>query len=166
MDLWLDRLNQIVSALLGHPGSPLEKWILIVLGLLAMIGVLGKAGSSLGIPNTGFAYSVIIAAIGVGLSLAALTAAALYLPAWDNADLQKWLWIGIPIVVSLIVVVPLICMFQRGSFLAAVFTWALGVGALAGVILLVGAVFNAIESREGDIERGKERKQEVEELTR
>jgi hypothetical protein len=166
MDPWIAKLNEIVNVVLGTPASPLEKWLLIVLGSLALIGSLGKVGASLGIPNTGVAYSVIVAVIGVGLSLAALAAAAVYLPAWEDPGLRRWIWIGVPVLVSLIVVIPLTCVLQKSNVLAALLTWALGLGAAVAVLLLVGAIFTAIQSRQGDIERGKARKQEVEELTR
>jgi hypothetical protein len=164
VNAWLGQINQIVNMFLGNPAAPWMRWVLIVLGVLTLVAVLGKVGEAFRIPNISTVYSLTAAVVGIGLTLAVLTAAALYLPAWKDAAIQRWMLIGVPVVVSVIVVVPLMCMLQRANFMASLVTWAIGVAAMAAVVLLVGAIFKAFLSGDRDFNRGKLRKQEIEQL--
>ena len=164
MTQWIENLQAILQLMLGSPGSALEMWVLLGLSFLMMWAIVGKAGSLLGIINTRPAQTLIVTILGVLLSLAALTAAQMYLPAWNNPEYKLWILIGVPLVVALVLIAPFMGLFQKANYMAAVVTWVLAVAGAALVILLVGALFDSFVSGSRDAEKGKAHKQELEEI--
>lgn len=159
MEQWIQELVKVVDILLKHPGTPLEQWSLIVSGCLFFLWVYARTGSAFGTPHSGGFRGVFSAALGVALVLAAMTAVSLYFP---KAGL--WLWVGAPVIVSLMVVMPLVCLIQRAGFMAAFMTWLISVAALAALVLLISAGFDAVSSGRKQAEKSKVHKQEVEQL--
>jgi len=159
MERWIHGLLNVVDSLLKHPGTPLEKWSLIIPGCLFFLWVYARTGSALGIPNPGGFRGVFTAVLGLALVLAAMTAVSLYFP---KASL--WLWVGVPVFVSLIGVMPLACLIQRAGFMAVFMTWLIGVAALAALMLLISAGFDAFSSGCGQAEKSKVHKQEIEQF--
>ena len=159
MERWIHDLLNVVDSLLKHPGTPLEKWSLIIPGCLFFLWVYARTGSAFGISNSGGFRGVFTAVLGLALVLAAMTAVSLYFP---KAGL--WLWVGVPVVASLMVVMPLICLIQRAGFMAAFMTWLISVAALAALILLISAGFDAFSSGRKHAEKSEVHKQEIEQL--
>ncbi|MFH1969190.1 MAG: hypothetical protein ABIJ53_02600 [Verrucomicrobiota bacterium] len=114
MERWIQGFLNVVDNLLKHPGTPLEKWSLIIPGCLFFLWVYARTGRAFGTPHSGGFRGVFTAVLGLTLVLAAMTAISLYYP---KAGL--WLWVGVPVVVSLMVVMPLVCLIQRSGFMAA-----------------------------------------------
>lgn len=161
MENWLDALQRVMDFLLGQPGSPLERWLVLALSAVAAILVLAKVGSLLGIPNTGVGYAFMALAFGVVLVVAGYAAAMIYLPAWEDPAVRTALLIGIPVVASLALVVPLMCALQKGGYIAGLITWLIGVGVAAVMVLLVSSVFDAVMTGKGEAGKGKARRDEV-----
>lgn len=159
MERWLHGFLNVVDSLLKHPGTPLEKWALIIPGCLFFLWVYARTGSACGISHPGGFRGVFTAVLGLALVLAAMTAVNLYFP---KAGL--WLWIGVPVVVSLIGVIPIVCLIQRAGFMAAFMTWLISVAALAALVLLISAGFDTFSSGRGQAEKSKVHKQEIERL--
>jgi hypothetical protein len=164
MTQWIENLQAILQLVLGNPGTPVEMWTLLGLSFLMMWGIFGKAGSLLGISNTRPAQTLIVTLLGVALSLAALTAAQMYLPAWNNPEYKLWILIGIPVVVAVVLVAPFMGLFQKANYGAALVTCVLAVAGAALVVLLVGAMFDSFFSGSRDAEKGRAHKQELEEI--
>lgn len=162
MDKWVDSLDQVFVMLLGNPGSGAEKATVIVAALLAMFWVLAKAGAAFGIPNTGIFYSLVTGGLGIAFMVVAMAAAKLYLPLWSQPEARIWILASAGALVSLVLVVPLMCAFQRAGYLAALPTWLLGLGAAAGIILLVGASFDLVVSGARDAGKGAAHKADIE----
>ena len=159
MERWINGLFNVVDSLLKHPGTPLEKWALIIPGCLFFLWVYARTGGACGISNPGGFRSVFTAVLGLALVLAAMTAVSLYFP---KAGL--WLWVGVPVVFSLMGVMPLACLIQRAGFMAVFITWLISVAALAAIILLISAGFNAFSSGREQAEKSKVHKQKIEQL--
>lgn len=164
MNEWLDSLDQIFTFLLGNPATGGEKVTLIALSLVAMLWVLTKAGAAFGIPNTGLYYSIVTGGLGIALVLAGMAAAKTYLPLWNEPAARVWILVGTGVLVSLVIVVPLMCAFQRAGYLAALPTWLLGLGAAAAVILLVGAGFDAVASGAKSARQGASHKGDIQRI--
>jgi len=62
------------------------------------------------------------------------------------------------------VVMPLVCLIQRSGFMAAFMTWLISVAALAAIIFLISAGFDAFSSGRAQAEKSKVHKQEIEQL--
>jgi hypothetical protein len=164
MNEWIVNLKDMVRFVLANPSSPLEMWVLLGLSFLMMWAIVSKAGSLLGIINTRPAQTLIVTVVGIVLSLAALVAAQMYLPAWGNPDYRLWILIGIPVVVTFVLVAPFMGLFQKARYGAAVITWVLAVAGAACVILLVGALFDSFASGSQEAEKGKAHKEEIEQI--
>jgi uncharacterized membrane protein len=102
--------------------------------------------------------------LGILFSLAALVAAQMYLPAWNNPEYRLWILIGVPVAVALLLVAPFMGLFQKANYMAAVMTWVLSVAGAALVVLLVGALFDSFASGSRDAEKEKTHKQEIEQI--
>ena len=63
MSEWTESLKAISLLILGQPGSNPQLLAAVVLGVLAMMFVLAKAGAAIGIKNTGFVYSLIVTVV-------------------------------------------------------------------------------------------------------
>jgi hypothetical protein len=159
MERWIQGLLNVVDSLLSHPGTPLEKWALIIPGCLFFLWVYARTGSACGIPNPGGLRGVVTAVLGLALVLAAMTAVSLY---FSKAGL--WLWVGTPVIVSLLMVMPLACLIQRSGFMAAFLTWLISVAALAAIMLLISAGFDAFNSGGLQAEKSRMHKQELEQF--
>jgi hypothetical protein len=164
MNQWIANLQAVLQLALGNPGSNIELWILIVSAFAIMWGVVGKAGNLLGINNTYPARTFIVTLAGILLSLLALAAARMYLPAWNNPQFKLWILIGVPVAAGLLLVAPFMVLFQKAGYIAAVMTWALSVAGAALVVLLVGALFDSYVSSHRDVEKEKAHKQELEQI--
>ena len=159
MERWIQGFLNVVDNLLKHPGTPLEKWCLIIPGCLFFLWVYARTGRAFGTSYSGGFRGVFTAVLGLALVLAAMTAVSLYF-----SEIGPWLWVGVPVVVSLMVVMPLVCLIQRAGFMAAFMTWLISVAALAALILLINAGFDAFSSGSEQVEKSKVHKQEIERL--
>jgi len=159
VERWIQGFLNVVDNLLKHPGTPLEKWSLILPGCLFFLWVYARTGRAFGTPHSGGFRGVFTAVLGLALVLAAMSAINLYFP---KAGLC--LWVGVPVIVLLTVVMPLGCLIQRAGFMAAFMTWLISIAALAALILLISAGFNAFSSGREQTEKSKVHKQEIEQL--
>ena len=159
MERWMQVFLNVVDSLLKHPDIPQEKWALIICGCLFFLWVYARTGRAFGIPHSGDFRGVFTAVLGLALVLAAMTAVSLYCP---KAGL--WLWVGVPMIVSLMMVMPLVCLIQRAGFMAAFMTWLISVAAMAAIILLISAGFDAFSSGREQAVKSKVHKQEIEQL--
>ena len=159
MERWINGFLNVVDSLLKHPGTLLEKWSLIIPGCLFFLWVYARTGSAFGTPRSGGFRGIFTAVLGFALVLIAMTTASLYFP---KAGL--WLWVGVPVVISLMVVMPFVCLIQRAGFMAAFITWLISVAALAAFILLISAGFDAFSSGREQAKKSKVHKQEIEQL--
>jgi len=159
MERWIHGLLNVVDNLLKHPGTPLEKWALIIPGCLFFLWVYARTGSACGISKPGGFRGIFTALLGLALVLVAMTAVSLYFP---KAGL--WLWVGVPVFVSLMGVMPLACLIQRAGFIAAFMTWLISVAALVAIILLISAGFQAFSSGREQAEKSRVHKQEIEQF--
>ncbi|MBU1734275.1 MAG: hypothetical protein KJ692_03455 [Verrucomicrobia bacterium] len=159
MERWIQVFLNVVDNLLKHPGTPLEKWLLIIPGCLFFMWVYVRTGSAFGMSHSGGFRGGFSAVLGFALVLAAMTAVSLYFP-----KVGPWLWVGVSVVVLLMVVMPLVCLIQRAGYMAAFMTWLISVAALAALILLISAGFDAFSAGREQAEKSKVHKQELEQL--
>lgn len=159
MERWIQGFLNVVDSLLKHPGTPLEKWSLIIPGCLFFMWVYARTGRAFGTLHFGGFRGIFTAVLGLALVLAAMTAVSLCFP-----KVGPWLWVGVPVVISLMVVMPLVCLIQRAGFMAAFMTWLISVAALAALILLISAGFDAFSTGREQAEKSKVHKHEIEQL--
>ena len=164
MNQWIVHLQAVLQLALGNPSSNLEMWVLIISAFAMMWGIVGKVGDLLGIDSTHPARTFIVTLVGVLLSLLALAAIRIYLPAWNHPPYQWWILIGVPVAVGLLLVAPFMGLFQKAGYIAAVMTWALSVAGAALVVLLVGALFDGFVSGSRSAGMGKAHKQQLEQI--
>jgi hypothetical protein len=164
MNHWIANLQAVLQLALGHPGSNIEMWILVIGAFAMMWGIVGKAGNLLGIDNTQPALTFTVTLVGTLLSLLALAAARMYLPAWSNPQFHWWILIGVPVAVGFLLVAPLMGLLQKAGYFAAVMSWALSVASAALVILLIGTLFDSFMSGSHSAGRGNAHKKQIEQM--
>jgi len=164
MNEWVANLREMVKFVLANPASSLELWVLAGLSFLMMWAVVSRAGSLLGIINTRPAQTLIVTVVGIALTLGALVAAKLYVPAWNNPDYRLWILIGTPVVVTVVLIAPFMGLFQKAKYGTAIVTWVLAMAGAACIVLLVGALFDSFASGSQEAEKGKAHKEEVEQI--
>ncbi len=164
MNEWMSSLKEMVEFVLANPSSSLELWVLAGLSFLMMWALVSRVGSLLGIINTRPAQTLIVTVVGIALTLGALVAAKLYVPAWNNPDYRLWILIGTPLAVAVVLIAPFMGLFQKAKYGAAIVTWVLAVAGAACVVLLVGALFDSFASSSQKAGKGKAHKEEIEQI--
>lgn len=159
MERWFQVFLTVVDSLLKHPGTLLEKWVLVIPGCLFFLWVYTRTGSAFGTPHCGGFRGILTAMLGLTLVLAAVTAVNLYLP-----GAARWMLISAPVIVALVIVLPLTCLIQRAGFMAAFMTWVISIAALAALILMISAAFDAFSSGREQAEKSRIHKQEIEQF--
>jgi len=159
MDTWLAALSQVVDGLLKQPDTTIEKMALIVGGVGAGLWVLAKGLNAFNCERPAGWRTALAFAWGAILILAAQTAIAVQVPAAPT----WWPWAAL-VGVSVILVVPLISALHKVNLMGAFIAWALSVATLAGVILMMGAGFDAVASGSKDAGKAKAHKGEMEQL--
>ena len=164
MDRWITALEQMVTLVLGNPSTPMEQGAIAGLSFLALVIVISRAGSAFGIPNTGMAHSIIVGVLGVAAGLLATVVATFYVPQWSNSELRIWILVGAVAIASVVVIVPLMCLLQKASYMAGLLTWLVSLGAAALVIFMLGAGINAFSAGERNAAKGGEHNAAVNEV--
>jgi len=160
IDQWVSALGDVVNMLLGTPGSDVEKYVIAGVTFLVMVLVLARAGTAFGIANADVFHSLMTTLLGVLLIVISIAAAKIYCPEWSNPNWHIWVIVGSAVLVSVFIVVPLMCLFQKTGFIPALLTWLIGVGAAAAIIVMVGAGFDMASA--GQREAGKEQQHKSE----
>jgi hypothetical protein len=162
MQDFLADVIEVANVLLGNPARAMEWWAVVILASFALGFVLAKFGHAIGIPNTGTVYSVVTGVVGVGVTLAAISAARIYVPL-DEPIMQKLLLpVGAGIVAGVVVIAPMICIMQKASYVSALLTWLCGAAAAAAVIVVLNIGFEAFSETSGDTGRVISHREEVE----
>jgi hypothetical protein len=163
MDKWLIAVDKMLGAFLGNPATVHEKWFVAGVGFLGLVWILRGAGSVFGVSKTTFYHAFVIGAIGVLLILVAAVAVSFYLPAWNEYIAWRgWMLAGSTAVVILILIVPLMMIFQKAGYLAGVFTWMAGIAAAAAIIVLFGSVVSGFASGSQGAGKGLGHNKEIE----
>jgi hypothetical protein len=166
MNVWLADLNRLADILTRHPSTPMEKWFIVGLALLAMITVFQIVASSLRIPNAEPFRCFVAVVFGTALMLLAMVAIRRYAPNLGGATLKPWLLPLAAAVTGLVICVPLTALWMRAKFLDCVGPWVAGVVASVAVVYLVGAAFDAVSTGNKDAKRVQKRKSDLEQLIR
>ena len=164
MDAWIAGVKQVLNGVLHQPGSNLELWVLSAAGVLIALISYHKMSSATQFPNVGSASSVFMLAVGLIVLFAALTACDLYLVPKIGASHRVWVLIGGGILASAVIVVPIICGFQRAGYVAGLMTWATGMIAAVLLTYLLSGAFDAFGSGSKSVVKGVDRKNETQQF--
>lgn len=157
MQHWIQAFINVVDSLLKHPGTALETWVLIGSGVAFFMWVYARMGNALGVPRPGGFRAVFTAILGLALVLAACTTVNLYMP-----GATFWLVIVVPLIMALIIVLPLTRLIQRTGYFTAFFIWLISGAALAAIVLLIGAGFDAFNSGRERVDKTKVHNRDLE----
>jgi hypothetical protein len=162
MHRWMSVMDQMLTLILGQPGSAAQKIVTAVVAAVIMYLALNKTGKAFRLGRTGPVYGLFTMLFGAIAVLAAMAAAKLCLPQWNQAGLRLYILIASGAAASLLLAVPIICVVQKGNYLAALMTWLIGVGAFALTVAILGGIFQAVASGGRDAGRARERRQDFE----
>lgn len=159
MDRWMNALGGVIQTLLRHPGTSVEQWVLIAAGAVTGLVVLAKVLNAFSCERPGWWRTILCCVVGLALILGALAAIRVLAPAAPD----WWSWVAVG-GVSLVIMTPLVALLHKAGFGGACFSWLLSMGAVAGVVLMVGAGFDAVASGSKDAVKAKTHKGEMEQL--
>jgi len=167
MTTWTSEINAMIRAAMGNPGSTLELAVLALLSLIActVIVMLGSKFTRMGVVEVN--RSVLTVLIGCAVALAAAVAARLYVePQMESSELARFVAPAAAVLAVLVIVVPLLCLLQKGNYFKALPPVILGILAGALIVILVGAWFGAAKSGSKRLDKTRKRKQEIENFIR
>lgn len=164
MDVWLKAARDVLELLLGEPATAAQGWTILAMSFIACIIVLKLMGGAVGGTNAFIDSSVICSLIGFLLVLVCLTAVKMYVPRDIYLNNCVWLLPAAGVVLSLIVIAPLISAIMKTGYIGALTAWVVSLIVVAGIILLAGALLDAIEAGEKDATKIRRRRDALEEI--
>ncbi len=156
---WVQGLTAMLETLLKHPKTTAELWTLLIVGFLAGALALRITASACGMERA----TVMRAAAGtlLGLLLILLGLTVVSVLEWASG---AQLLLGVGTGISLILVIPLLGALLRGNYFVALFAWLISLAAVAGVILILSAMFAAGAATLKNAEKAGAHRQQLDEV--
>jgi hypothetical protein len=162
MDAFIHACHKALFILMGTPGTFLEEMALLGVSFFACTLAADKMARAFGAANGGFFRGLLVTVPAFILIIAAIGAGLLYLVPYLGADSLHWIPWVILTLISLIVIVPMMCLSRKMNFISAFISWSLTLIALAIVIMALGGLFNAIRAGGQSARQEKNRTRELE----
>ncbi len=159
MERWTKGCLNVFDILLKHPGTMVEKVVLVVLACVTCALVLSKVGKAMGFDRHGGGLAFLSSLIAGVLLILGLTVTHVFFPSAGSLY-----WVGAAAGVSLILVIPLISLIHKGNYVTSLITWLISAGAVVGVILLVSTGIDAAVSGSEKTGKARARKHQMEQL--
>jgi peptidoglycan/LPS O-acetylase OafA/YrhL len=162
----LSQFRLIATTLLGTPtADPVRFYLLLGVGLVSFVLMLQLLGNLMGAAMAYPSRSIAAGVLSLLVLLVAGTAANLYLvPLVDNAQLAKWIAPAVAAVVLLAAVTPLVCALHKVKYFKGLATLVLSMLAAGAIVLLAGAVTDAVRGGRDAMKRTGKRTSEVNEI--
>ena len=159
MNVFAVGFGELCRLFLGSPDVTRHSVAFLALGAAGCFFVMKLSAAALGMKATGWLRVAVVFALGLALIVAVAGAAQLYLvPRLPAAIAADWVLIGAMVLAVAIVVVPVQCKIQHGSYLQGFIAWLLGIAAGCLIALLASGVLGAARAGDTDLKEVKGRK--------
>jgi len=157
---WIQGLHSMLDAVLKHPETPFKWWVLLSAAILACAIVLHFTVVACNLDRRpAFGYAVLVSVVGLALILLGMTAGALLLGMAGGGML-----VAAGVGISLLLVIPMIYFLMKANSLVAFFAWLISLGAVAGVIAMLSAGFDAVTAGTEKAGKVKGHKHDLEQI--
>ncbi len=148
--------------LLGSPSTRTEGLVLATLCVLSAILVLGRMERATNVPRSGPLMTVSIALVGIVAVLSSYILLTRYVtPALGYPHGYPGMLIA-SILISALVVIPTMCIFQGASARTGAASWGVSLCAAIFVVVIARTGFNVVEAGSEQAQQSKARSAEVE----
>ena len=161
MNPFLHEIWTVFRLALGNPQSDLQLGIVAALGFVALVFGLDKLADLLGAHQTSRLRAALVLIISIAAMLAAVAAVNIYGPKASNHDVSKYLPIGVAVVVVLVIATPAMMLILKTSYMSGLFSFLLAAALGAVIMALASAGFSAAKAGGKDLEKQKERKDNI-----
>jgi hypothetical protein len=155
------QIQDTLDLLLGHPPTPLQKYFLLGLGLLVVYLVFERMNRTFDPRRSDPAKALAMVALGGAVMVFSVAAARLYLLPHVGDNLRVAVLLLSPVVGSLAITVPVMCLVQKASFVSASISWFVSVIVTVMFLVIARVGLEAATTGKGSLKSTKERTQEV-----
>lgn len=164
MSEFLKKGGGLFHFLLGAPASEQQQAILLAVGLFSGLFIFSRMSAAVNVSHTGAGLTLLVYVLGITL----LYAGILFL---DDYVMGKWLSLGrmtgvivSTVIVSLVFVVPLICVLQKCRYTAGAYTWFVALCAMVFTMVIAQTGLEMVESGGKNATKVQKRTAEVQEF--
>jgi hypothetical protein len=165
MQSWAGEMQAILARVLGHPQTVMDLWALGLIALLSLFLVfklvIGAAGAA---DNRSVRLLVSLVLGGLVLLAGAGASAQFLLPKLGHSLPGSMIALGLPILVSLAVAVPLQSLLLRTSYIHTLFAYAASVAVTMLTLMSANSVLAAIHDGDDESARLRAYNRSVEQL--
>lgn len=164
MYVWIDELNRMLDFLTRSPATPMQKWAIVGLSVLAMLTVFGTTAKGLMVPNSDPFRTTVVVIVGGLMTLLGAIAVQRYLPDIGPAVIHPWLPLGGAVLVCLLVVLPLATWWHRGKYFDLLIAWGASVAVAVAIVFLINAAVDAANTGGKSGSKATSRRRDLEEI--
>lgn len=157
----VDQLQEAADLLLGHPPSPTQKYVLLGLGLVIVYLIFDRMSRNLDKRESDPAKALLIVVLGGAVMLFSMVLAEQYVVPHLDARLHMAAIFLSPVVGSLVVTIPLMCVLQKANYLSASISWFSSVLVTGLILVLVRVGAEVVTTGKVNFRSTKERTQAV-----
>lgn len=151
------------QALLRNPKSATEAVILVVVLSVAFVSIMQVSVKALGGHRMRPEWAAIVFLVACASLLLAPAAARVWLfPKIELGAAERFVSVGIVLVCFLAFVAPLICLLSRANYAQSLVAAGLSALAAAALLMLMGAIFEAVRGGKTELQKIKIRKESTE----
>jgi hypothetical protein len=165
MDVWLRELSDIIQVLLGRPQTLVEYTVLLMLSVVVLLFVMYMVGSGMRIPNLGLFRRTLAMAIGLFFLICVWVGVNMYvLPHVEVSWLRLALSIGLPVLSTIVVIVPVQQTILRSGYGATLITFVASLALTGLFLILANSVADAVIGGNLDSNRIKKRTESIDRI--
>lgn len=153
-------MRGLLDNVLRHPETTAEWWILLIVAFVSCAAALRITASAGGMGQPTALRSFVVSLFGLALILLGMTAARVLMPLAGG-----WLIVAAALFIFLGLVLPLSCFLLKGNYLVAFVAWLIGLAALAGVIMMLSAVFDVVAAGMKNAQQARDNKRALERIS-
>ncbi|MFH0908774.1 MAG: hypothetical protein V1929_08430 [bacterium] len=151
----------IVYMLLQNPDSQTQFNIYAIVSFLACRWAFIRVVHAMNLNELSFLMYFVTTALGLAAIVLSLAAVKIYIPEWLESGDSLFYIIGIIIVSSMVLSVPIITGFTSENYFKTVVAWSASVLAIVGVMMIATVLADAFFEGKAAFDKGQKRNEET-----
>ena len=157
-----EQIQSAVDLLLGNPPSDLQKYVLLSLGLVVVYLLFERMNRTLDVRRADPAKALFLVVLGGVVIVMSLVLARQEVIPRIGGRYEVAALILCPVVASLVITVPLMCLMQKATYLSSAISWSVSVIVTAFLIILIRVGIDSLTTGKASLKSTKERTHEIE----
>ena len=155
---------EILQMLLQNPDNETQLYIYGLVSFLACRWAFIRVVHSMNLNDLSFAMYFVTTALGLGAIVLALAAVKIYMPAWLDSGDSLYYIIGVVVVSSLVLSVPIITWFSRDNYFKTSLAWGVSLLAIVGTMMIATVLAGAFYEGKTAFDKGTSHNEEVQKV--